>query len=396
MSEMRKKHFSKETRRQYKDVYSRLQRLADNRQELLYTMELGQAFIQDCNYIWKKDTYSHHRFYFHKRCILILERLITTGTVDLIKCTPNNVQPCSFTIKYFELIYKDYIQLLLEEGIKPSTICSYGRAACYLLKYLEEKRYQSLDDLLPGDITDFFVMMCKEHWNPKCLGSYIPGVKKLLKMSVKGSIYIREIPSHISRKKEIIEVYTDEEHIKIISYLDTANIRKRDKAISLLAIETGIRSIDVCNLKIKDVNWKNEFIHIIQEKTGHTLDIPLRASYGNAMMDYLLEERQDSNSVFFFLQCKAPYGKIKSHSCIFKLLKTIVNNAGVESNGRINGTRMMRHSLASRMVRKGIPLPVIAEVLGHRDPNSTMTYISTDGEGLSKCTLPLPGGAHEY
>jgi integrase len=263
------------------------------------------------------------------------------------------------------------------------------------LKYLEKKKYQSLDNLLPGDITDFFFVMCKEHWNPKCLSSYISGVKKLLKMSVKSSIYIRELPSHMPRKKEIMEVYTDEEHLQILSYLDNAKIRKRDKAISLLAIETGMRAIDICNLKIRDVDWKNEFIHFIQEKTGHILDIPLRASYGNAMMDYLLEERQDSNSAFFFLQCKAPYGKIISHCCIFKILQTIVKNAGVESNGRINGTHMMRHNAASRMVRKGVPLPAIAGVLGHRDPNSTMTYISTDGEGLSKCTLPLPGSAHE-
>ncbi|WHH57721.1 tyrosine-type recombinase/integrase [Petroclostridium sp. X23] len=56
---------------------------------------------------------------------------------------------------------------------------------------------------------------------------------------------------------------------------------------------------------------------------------------------------------------------------------------------------MMRHNAASRMVRKGIPLPAIAEVLGHSDPNSTLIYISTDGERLSECTLPLPGGAYE-
>ena len=162
---------------------------------------MGQAFIEDCNYAWKKDTYSNHRFYFHKRCILILERLITTGKVDLSKCIQNNVQSRSFAIKTFELIYKDYIQLLQEEGIKPSTICSYARASFYLLKYLEKKRYQSLDDLLPGDVTNFFLVMCKEHWNPKCLGSYIPGVKRLLKMSVKSSVYIRELPSHMPRNK---------------------------------------------------------------------------------------------------------------------------------------------------------------------------------------------------
>lgn len=157
MYEMEKEHYSKETRRQYKNVYDRLQRLANNRQQLFYNMKLGKTFMEDCNYVWKKDMYSHHRFYFHKRCILILERLITTGKVDFSKCTPSNIHQRNFAVKTFELIYNDYIQRLQGDGIKISTICSYARASFYLLKYLEEKKYQSLDDLLPGDVTDFFL-----------------------------------------------------------------------------------------------------------------------------------------------------------------------------------------------------------------------------------------------
>ena len=89
------------------------------------------------NNAWKKDTYNHHRFYFHKRSILILEQLIKVGKVDSSKCISKNVQSRSFTIKSFELTYNDYIQLLQEEGMKPSTIYSYAKvtslfASCIL------------------------------------------------------------------------------------------------------------------------------------------------------------------------------------------------------------------------------------------------------------------------
>ena len=53
---------------------------------------------------------------------------------------------------------------------------------------------------------------------------------------------------------------------------------------------------------------------------------------------------------------------------------------------------MSRHSYASQLLRKGVPLPVISEALGHSNPNSTMRYISTDDKVLSKLTLPLPKG----
>ncbi|WP_423229897.1 tyrosine-type recombinase/integrase [Clostridium aceticum] len=81
------------------------------------------------------------------------------------------------------------------------------------------------------------------------------------------------------RKKDIIEVYSDKEHEQLINYLNKSDISKRDKAICLLSIETGLRAIDISNLKLDDVDWKNEVIHLVQEKTNHAIDIPLRPSY---------------------------------------------------------------------------------------------------------------------
>ncbi|OLN28665.1 tyrosine-type recombinase/integrase [Desulfosporosinus metallidurans] len=391
-----KEHYSTETCRQYRDVYNRLLKLADSRDEQFYCDELGNVFIADSNYVFKPGVYSNHRYYFHKRCVLLIERLIAIGKTDWSKCQRNDSIPRNFENPLFEKIYNDYLQVLKDEGLKPGSICSYSRAAFYFLSYLSEKGYCSLEELSPGDTTEFFLEMSKTHWDLKCLGSYISGMKKLLNRFDSSRVYIRELPSHMPRKKEIIEVYTDEEQTQLRSYLDHADISKRNRAIGLIALETGMRAVDICNLKLSDIDWKKETVYLIQEKTGATLNLPLRASYGNAMMEYLLEERPMSDSKYLFLQERAPHGKITSHCCLYVILKNIVKNAGIDSNGRINGTRMMRHNAASNMVKKGVPLPAIAEVLGHRDPNSTMTYISTDGKELSKCTLPLPlpGGAH--
>lgn len=58
----------------------------------------------------------------------------------------------------------------------------------------------------------------------------------------------------------------------------------------------------------------------------------------------------------------------------------------------LTGTRMFRHNVASSMLRKGVPLPVISEELGHKSQDSTMVYLSTDRETMSSLTLPLPKG----
>lgn len=105
------------------------------------------------------------------------------------------------------------------------------------------------------------------------------------------------------------------------------------------------------------------------------------------MVDYLLKERPYSNEDYFFLSVHAPYAKLNT---TWYIVKTVVSTAGVETVGRLTGTRMFRHNAASTMLRKGVPLPAISEELGHKCQDSTMVYLSTDQETMSSLTLPLP------
>ena len=119
------------------------------------------------------------------------------------------------------------------------------------------------------------------------------------------------------------------------------------------------------------------------------MKLPLRPSYGNAMAGYLLDERPHCDTDYFFLSIKAPYVKLNT---TWHIVKAIVSAAGVDTEGRLTGTRMFRHNAATSMLRNGVPLPAIAEELGHRSQDSTMVYLSTDQETMSSLTLPLPKG----
>jgi integrase len=169
--------------------------------------------------------------------------------------------------------------------------------------------------------------------------------------------------------------------------LSSPDISRRDAAICLLSFETGLRSVDICNLRLSDVDWKHSVIHIVQSKTSRPLNLPIRSSYGNAMVDYLLKERPACSKDYFFLSVKAPFVKLNT---TWHIVRSVVSAAGVETAGRLVGTRMFRHNAASTMLRKGVPLPAISEELGHKNPDSTMVYLSTDQETMSSLTLPLP------
>ena len=57
------------------------------------------------------------------------------------------------------------------------------------------------------------------------------------------------------------------------------------------------------------------------------------------------------------------------------------------------GAHVLRHTLATEMVRQGAAFKEIADILGHRSLVSTGVYAKLDLESLSKVAMPWPGGA---
>jgi len=95
---------------------------------------------------------------------------------------------------------------------------------------------------------------------------------------------------------------------------------KRDYAILLLATSAGLRAGDLASLKLSDIDWIKDEIHLIQGKTQETLILPLDKNVGNASADYILNGRPVSDSKNIFLRSCAPYNGLHdgvSIACIF-------------------------------------------------------------------------------
>ncbi|WP_230399287.1 tyrosine-type recombinase/integrase [Novisyntrophococcus fermenticellae] len=285
---------------------------------------------------------------------------------------------------------------LKNRELKPNTVDGYRRFIYYFIEYLENHGYTSLSDMENGAVVAFISVICTERYQPTSLGAHLPGLKRFLDMHDETRKFLCELPGHLPKKRDILQIYSDEEYHQVVAHLDNSdNLSFRNKAITIIALETGMRAVDICNLKLSNINWEHDYIHIIQQKTERVHNIPLSETIGNALADYLLNERPASESDFVFLRNNVPFSPLMSHAGIKNVLFNVLNDADIESKGRIYGSRITRHSTASRMLRNGVPLPVISEALGHGNPNSVMIYITTDDAKLAECTLPLPkGGRH--
>ena len=381
--------FDTGTIRNYKLFYKRLIKLAASLNKTHFDDELADLFIKDNAYA-KDGGYNHTRFLYHSRCIRFIESLLSSGEVDwsIYHSLPARELSSDDFVSHLH-IYDDSLK---NDGLKTNTINGYHRFVLYFLSYLEDKGYHQFSEIKKGDVSLFIVLVCQEHYAPTSLGAHLPGLKRFLELFPETKPFTIEIPERVRRKQDITPSYTDDELERIEDFLLENKLSARDRAIALIALKTGLRAVDICGLQLDSIDWKHDTISINQEKTGKPLVLPLFPSLGNALMEYLLDERPQSESTYVFLSKVAPFHPLVDHSSIYNVLRKVLVEADVAPQGRISGTRMSRHSYASQLLRRGIPLTVISEALGHSNPNSTMRYISTDDKVLSTLTLPLPKG----
>jgi integrase len=168
-------------------------------------------------------------------------------------------------------------------------------------------------------------------------------------------------------------------------------VSARDAAITLLELTTGLRACDIIALRLADIDWRGKTIGIVQQKTHNPLTLPLPGLLAARLADYVLNERPDSGDEHVFLRSVAPHTRLADHASIYRVTAETFRKAGVADIKA--GTRLLRHSAASRLLRAAVPVPTISAVLGHASPESTNTYLSVDVDRLLECVLPVPQGA---
>lgn len=387
LAQMRERKYGKKIYSRYQYSFSFLKSVAVDLGKNGLSENLVKAFLDspvNCSKKWAEKERTHR-----KRCIRMLRSLAESGMVDWGRQKPDTICRCLHA-EVFCMELEKFIRQLEEDGLRRNTIGGYRRIVTYFLLFCQGNNYVSLSDLKPSDVSRFITSLYRDgRYRQTTISSALSGFRKFLARNTYTERFLLEIPTHLPREVKIIEVYSKEESETIEILLHSGQMTMRDTAVCRLLLETGLRGTDICSLKLEDIDWERDVIYICQNKTKKPLAIPLRASYGNAIADYILKERPESEDTHVFLKNTAPFGKL-SAGAIRPILQKMERLAGIQKEGRISGSRMTRHHTASSMLRSGVPMSDISAVLGHRDPNIVSVYLSTDAASLAACTLPLP------
>lgn len=387
MGQMKKRKYGEKISSHYRSSFSSLKSISEDIGEEYLSEKLIESFLDSpvgCSEKWGKKERTHRL-----RCIRLLKSLEQDGSIDWGRQKPESLSG-AIIINVFRMDLERFIRQMEDRELRPNTMYGYKRIVTYFLIFCQESGYTSLSDVKANDVTRFILSLYNDgRFRPTTIGSVLSGFREFLSANESTERFSMEIPVHLPRETKIIEVYSSEELDAIEKLLSSGIMTRRDTAICRLLLETGLRGTDVCSLELKNIDWEKDAIYIEQDKTKRMLTVPLKASYGNAIVDYIMEERPKIEDTHVFLRSFAPFKKLEA-GAVWPILQKMENMAGIQKKGRVSGSRMTRHNAASCMLRAGVPMSDISAVLGHKDPNIVSVYLSTDASSLAACTLPLP------
>ena len=176
---------------------------------------------------------------------------------------------------------------------------------------------------------------------------------------------------------------------RVITSCDPATrIGRRDRAILLLLARLGLRAGDVARLRLGDLDWKEAVIHVSGKGRRQTL-LPLTQEIGDAIVTYIQDGRPQTAADTLFIRSDAPFRAFANHCAISMIVAQAMRRAGVNCPSR-GAAHVLRHSVASSMLKQGSSLQEIAGVLRHRSITTTEIYAKVDVVTLRQIAQPWP------
>lgn len=279
-----------------------------------------------------------------------------------------------------------------KRGKRDSSIRTESQNAASFLLSLQEIGFSKLDDITEKAVMSVFVSSggepLKGHSHRKCISAFfkvcIPSNQDACRKVLSFLPATREAPKNIQYlTPQEIQYFLD-------AMEDMSNsLTLRDRAIGKLAYYTGVRCCDIAAMKLASIDWECDLIKIKQQKTGVPLELPLSAIVGNAIYDYLTNERPPVDYPILFLPQQGPYRGMSSTN-ICRVAARIMKEAGIrQSKGDRKGFHIFRHHFATTLLRNDVPQAVISDTLGHSAPESVEGYLSADFVHLKECALSI-------
>ena len=287
--------------------------------------------------------------------------------------------------------YEDYLHR--QRGLSPRTIFHSWRFADRFLDYRFGDADIDLGATSAGDVIAFLQMLIskKKPFRDKTPGTHLRNFfRYLFKCGLTASNLALCIPSVAKRYGARLPRHLASDQVEAVLAAVRANPKqgRRAFAMALLMARLGLRAAEVIAIQLDDIDWRAGEL-LVRGKGQRHDRVPIPPDVGEALTAYIKNDRVSVSRALFVTE-RAPHGPFKDGQVLNHILQQAFIAAKVTSPHPYVGSHVLRHSLATNMVRKGASLAEVGDMLRHRSRVSTMIYANLDIDGLRSIAQPWP------
>lgn len=290
-------------------------------------------------------------------------------------------------------LYRYDQYMLKTRGLSTSTRRNRLRTIQRLLHYKFANRAVVFRELEPADVRHFIAEQLQRVGTTSYATSLASALRAYFRYrttcgdSVHGLLGVIASPAHWSLASLPRALKPGQVECLLDSFTSSLPFPKRGLAIVRCILDMGLRSCEVAQLQLADINWRDGTITVRHTKSRRQDILPLPADTGQALADYLCHERPKTTNTAVFVRCLAPHDQPISVDAIRRVIRDAYRRIGLK-HGR---THALRHTLACQLLDHGSSLKEVADVLRHRSLNTSLIYAKLDNRRLVAVALPWPG-----
>jgi site-specific recombinase XerD len=200
---------------------------------------------------------------------------------------------------------------------------------------------------------------------------------------------VSAVPTVVHRAARLPRHLTDDQVRKLLAAFDRSQpVGLRDRAIALCLARLGLRVGEVVGLRLSDIDWRNGILRLGNGKSRRTASLPLPREVGQAIAQYIRDARPAGAGRHVFVTHVVPLGRPLSATAASAAIRRAFTRADLDVPSK--GPHVLRHTVATRMVREGASLKEVADVLRHRSLDTTTMYARVDLPALRSVAMPWP------
>jgi site-specific recombinase XerD len=282
-----------------------------------------------------------------------------------------------------------------ERGLSQATLGNYiALVRQFLIERFKAKRFQ-LDKLCATDVTGFILRYAPtvKRSTARLMATSLRAFFRYLYLCGQITTNLGEfVPTVADWRLSNLPKSLDSEQIEcLLKSCDQSNkVGQRDYTILLLLARLGLRAGEVVAMRLDDINWEAGEL-IVRGKGPRQNRLPIPCDVGKSLAVYLQYGRPFCSTRRVFIRIRAPHYGFSSSVAICNIVQRALQRANIQTNYK--GAHLLRHTLATHMLRKSASLAEIGEILRHQLPTTTEIYTKVDIVSLRTLAQPWLGGA---